>query len=275
MNRGRNILLRIIIMTLVFAMTVEVASAAPLTAKDEFTLTVVNDSKEDVTLELKPLEGQKEVAITVRAEDTKKREITEGKYEYYYSSCGSTWDGILKVNKDVKFVIYDCAHMPTKMQINSHLSEDVEVELSGDKNYDFDIELGKNRVELLSGTYIFSWSACDTVFSEELRVEKSGTSEITLHSCEWYESPARIYGKPNPVKFVVANTSTFPVDIYMKGPYTYFFNIQPGTTRFIVASGTYEYGYFLDGTWNTGLVSVLKNGTSTLILKPSYIFGIE
>lgn len=244
--------------------------------KEKVKLTIVNNTSEKVVVYLENENSSSyDYEISVSKGDTKTKNIVEGEYEYEYYACGSTWDGNLTANKNVTLTINNCANMPTKMQINSHFSANVEVSLSGDKSYDFDVELGKNRVELLSGTYIFSWEACDTVFSEELRVLKNGTSEITIHSCEWYESPARVLGKPNPVKFIIRNTATFPVDIYLRGPYSYYLNIQPGSTRYVVATGDYEYGYYLDGEWNSGTFSVLPNGTTELILKPAHVFGVD
>lgn len=271
MNKRRSLLVLTILMLVIVLISADVAMAQD-DDEEKVRLTIVNNSNANVTISL---EGPEDYDITVRTGQSKTRSIVAGNYDYKYGSCGVTWEGTIEADEDVEYIIYDCQYVPTKLQIKSHLSEDVEVSLAGFKNYKYAIDLGKNRVNLLSGTYTFSWEACGNSFSETMFVTKAGTSEITLHSCEWYDSPARIFGKPNPVKFVVHNTASFPVEIYMVGPYSYLFSIQPGHNRFIVASGTYEYGYYLDGTWNTGTVSVLQNGTSNLILKPSYIFVIE
>lgn len=270
MNKRRSLFLLTILMLVIVLISADVALAQD--DDEKVRLTIVNNSNANVTVRL---DGPEDYDITVRTGQSKTRTIVAGNYDYRYGSCGVTWDGTLEADENVELVIYDCQYVPTKMQIKSHLSEDVEVSLAGFKNYKYAIDLGKNRVELLSGDYTFSWEACGNSFSETMFVTKAGTSEITLHSCEWYDSPARIYGKPNPVKFAVYNTASFPVEIYLVGPYSYLFNIQPGKNRIIVTSGTYEYGYFLDGTWNTGTATVLQNGTSELVLTPSYIFEIE
>lgn len=269
MNRKQ---LMSIIMVVVIALgIVAPALAAPLAAK-KVDFKVVNKSDEVVTVKLT---GPQSYEITVEEEDDKKIQIEEGEYLIEYTSCGDFYDATITIDDDFTMTIYACGIVPTKMRVKSHLPDDVVLEMNGPKSYDFDIELGQQKVELLSGNYVYSYEACDTTFTGEIRVTKNGKTELVMHSCEWYNSPVRIYGKPNPVKFRIANQASFPVDLYLIGPYTYYFKVYPGMNQYIVVSGSYEYGYFLDNTLYSGRIGVLKNGATILVVRPMHVYGIE
>ena len=208
-------------------------------------------------------------------EETKKVEIVKGDYTLEYTSCGDSYDDTLTLEDDFTMTIYACGVKPTKMRVKSHLPQKIVLKMDGPDDYKFTIKLGKTKVNLLSGWYVYSYDACGTTFSGEIRVTKNGKTELLMHSCEWFAEPARVYGKPNPVKFKIANHASFAVDMYLVGPYTYYLKVYPGMNTYILVSGSYEYGYYLDNQLHSGYIAVLRNGSGMLTITPAHIFGIE
>jgi hypothetical protein len=174
------------------------------------------------------------------------------------------------------------------MRFNSHFAQTITVNMYGPlempepEDEEFTVELGGNPIsDILSGTYIMSYdAACGptdpgiVTFSEEIRINKSGKTQVTLHGCEWYEHPARIYDKPVPVKFRIINHASFPIVLQIVGPEGALLEIRPGTNLVNLIYGTYKYGYFLDGKYHSGYMMVTKNGLGSLVLRPSHIFEL-
>ncbi len=214
--------------------------------------------------------------------DSKTKELPEGVYDYEYNHpCGGTRTGTLTLDKGKTWEIYPCQVAPSKVRLNSHFSQDISVnlygplEMSEPDDDDYTVELGQNPIgDVLSGTYIVSYEACDTVFAEEIFIKKNGLTQYTMHGCEWYASPARTYDKPVPVKFKIINHASFPIVLQLVGPEGALLNINPGVNIFTLIYGTYKYGYFLDHAYHTGNMMVTKNGLGQLVLRPSHIHGL-
>ncbi len=243
----------------------QVALAA---AKSEFT--VVNKSEEEITI---VLHGDKTYRITVGPGDKVTKEIDEDKYEVTYTYCGRDYDWSLKFDDDYKLNFYPCKTQPTKMQVKSHLAEDITLNIYGYEDYELEISLGKTRVDLFSGLTTYEYEACDgQIFSGEIDVAKSGTTQLVLHSCEWFLEPARNYGQPNPVKFRIINQSSFPIYMTLIGPENYLVTVDPGINVFTLISGSYKYSYFINQQLISGNILVTKNGIGVLVVTPSYVF---
>ncbi len=263
--KKKIILLALFVTMLISASMPEVAFAAK-----EFEFTVYNYTNKAVTVKL---DGNVDYEVTVARGDKETISVRKGEYAYEYFACNETWDDTITVAKDYKLIIYACDTVPTKMRVNSHLSEDIVLEMIGPDDYKFNIELGSNRIELFSGYYTYSYEACDKqIFTGEIRVTKNGNSEITLHSCEWHLHPARTYAKPVPVKFRIVNMASFPITLQLTGPEGYLMTLNPGVNIFILVYGNYKYTYYLDYQYHAGFVSVPQNGAGQLILKPEHIF---
>ena len=280
---------KIILITLVLVLIFGVFAVQPAFAKTvKYAFLVINYTNDTVTINLveKDEDDPREYTIKVGRFDEKEKDLPKGEYTYSYNYCGGTEDGTLKIRDDVRWVIYPCGVESTKMRFNSHLSEKTTVTMYGPLEFpepeeeEFTVELGGNRVDdILSGHYIMSYEvACSTVgtdpvtlFSEEIRVRKSGKTQVTLHGCEWYTAPARTYDKPVPVKFKIVNYASFPLVLQIVGPEGALLEINPGVNKFDLIYGTYKYGYFLDNEYHTGYMMVTKNGLGQLNLKPSHI----
>ncbi len=217
------------------------------------------------------------------------KEFPKSVYNYVYTVCNVTYTGELKLKNDVEWEILPCGVEPTKMRFNSHIDDKLVITMYGPlempdpEEEEYEVELGGNQIpDILSGTYIMSYElACSTVgtdpktlFSEEIRVAKSGTTQIMIRGCEWYSHPARIYDKPVPVKFRIVNHASFPIILQIVGPEGALLEVNPGVNLYQLIYGTYKYGYFMDGVYHTGYMMVTKNGLGQLVLKPSYIFEL-
>ena len=287
---------KILFFTLLMALLLGGISVQPTfaAATTKYSLTVINYTNDTIEITLVQDEDEDddtpdeyEFAIDRFSEDSK--EFPKGEYSYEYYYCGRTMDGTLKLKDDVEWIIYPCGVEPTKMRFNSHFAEKITVTMYGPlempepEEESFVVELGGNRIsEIFSGHYIMSYeAACSTVgtdpatvFSEEVRVLKSGTTQITLHGCEWYTHPARTYDKPVPVKFKIVNHASFPLILQIVGPEGALLEVSPGVNLYTLIYGNYKYGYFLDGGYHTGYMMVTKNGLGQLNLKPSHIFEL-
>ena len=237
-------------------------------AQSEFT--VRNKSDDDVTV---VLSGNKTYRFTVAPGDKLTEDVDEATYTLTYSQCGRDYRSKYVHEDDFKLVFYPCRNQPTKMQVKSHLAEDIVLEINGYEDYDLDISPGKTKVELFSGDVTYKYTACDgQEFSGEMFVAKSGTSQLVLHSCEWFQEPQRIYGQPNPVKFRIYNQASFPIIMTLIGPENYLVTVNPGTNVFTLIAGSYNYSYFMDAKIHSGNMLVTQNGIGTLVVTPSYVF---
>jgi hypothetical protein len=259
-----------------------------------YKFTVINYTTDNIDITLTSTEKNDDdeydvYEIVAPRIDEKTKELPKGDYTYVYEVCKTTHTGTLKLKDDVEWEIFPCGVEPSKMRYNSHFAENITITMYGPlempdpEEQDFVVELGGNPIQdILSGHYIISYeAACSTVavdpktvFTEEIRVLKSGTTQITLHGCEWYASPARIYDKPVPVKFQIVNHASFPLILQIVGPEGALLDINPGVNTFTLIYGTYKYGYFMDGAYYTGYMMVTKNGLGQLVLKPSHIFEL-
>ena len=224
----------------------------------------------------------KEYVMEAMRYSSKTKELPKGVYDYSYNHpCGGTQTGQFELDNDTTWKIYPCQVAPSKVLLNSHFSDDLTVNLYGPMEMeepdddDYTVELGGNPIkDILSGTYLLSYEACDQTFTEEIFVEKNGKTKYSMRGCEWYASPARTYDKPVPVKFKVINHASFPIILQIVGPQGALLNVNPGVNVSTLIYGTYKYGYFLDGAYHTGNMMVTKNGLGQLVLRPSHIHGV-
>ncbi len=272
---------KIIFIALLVALLVSTGVFKNTQAVDKSILSIVNRSTVDVTVKL--VSGpDAPIDITVPAGTSEDSEFTDGTYGYEYQYCdlgnpGGDDNITGEINldgKDYKMILYPCAHQPTKMRVLNHLAEDITLDLFGYEEYSVDIETGKNKVELFSGDYIYDYDACGLDFTGEVHVLKNGTTDLILHSCEWFTHPARIHGQPNPVKFKIINHASFPIILTLIGPENYLVTASPGVNRYMLVAGSYRYSYYLDYVVHSGTMLVTRNGIGTLVFRPSYIFEV-
>ena len=167
MKRKKTIFILAILMVLSLAINIYAPTkAAPLLEK-KINFKIINKSDEVVIVHLK---GPQNYDIEVLEEETKKVEIVKGDYTLEYTSCGDSYDDTLTLEDDFTMTIYACGVKPTKMRVKSHLPQKIVLKMDGPDDYKFTIKLGKTKVNLLSGWYVYSYDACGTTFSGEIRV---------------------------------------------------------------------------------------------------------
>ena len=284
------VMIMMVLAILLGVLPLQAASAA--TTKYEFSVT--NYTNRGIVIELTDTNQNDDGTydtydVFVQRFDDVTKEFPKSVYNYVYMVCDVTYTGELKLKNDVEWEILPCGVEPTKMRFNSHISDKLVVSMYGPlempdpEEEEFEVELGGNPIaDILSGTYVMTYGiACSTVgvdpktvFSEEVRVAKSGTTQIMIRGCEWYSHPARTYDKPVPVKFRIVNHASFPLILQIVGPQGALLDVNPGVNLYSLIYGTYKYGYFLDGAYRTGYMNVTKNGLGQLVLKPSYIFEL-
>jgi hypothetical protein len=235
-------------------------------------VTIINKTSQEVTVRF---DGEKTYIISVAAGGKVTEKLDKDEYLVTYSVCGKDFNWELELDDDFTMKLYPCQARPTKIQVKSHLGEEVELNISGYEDVEVDIKPGvKTKVELFSGNNYYEYEACDgQVFSGELWVTKNGRTQLVLHSCEWHLDPVRNYGQPNPVKFRIVNHASFPIILTLIGPENYLVTVDPGINVYTVISGSYKYSYYQDNQLVTGSMMVTKNGLGTLVVTPSYVLG--
>lgn len=209
----------------------------------------------------------------VPAGESDSKLFDEDTYVVEYSFCGDDFDWELDLNEAFTMTLYPCKSQPTKMQVKSHLNEEVELKIYGYDDMEVKIKPGtKTKVNLYSGNIDYEYVACGgQTFFGELKVAKNGTTQLVMHSCEWHLSPTRKYAQPNPVKFRIINHASFPVIMTLIGPESYLVTVNPGINVFTIISGNYRYSYYQDSRLLTGNMVVTPNGLGTLVVTPSFV----
>jgi hypothetical protein len=264
------VILLVMLLTLGF---VNHALAEEETEPTQHKFTVVNKSLEDVAITLKRKMEREQQTFTLPAGDTDSIMIEEGTYVVKYSFCRTDYHWDLELDDDYTLTLYPCGAQPTKMQVKSHLNEEVELKIYGYEDLELDVKPGvKVKVELFSGNIDYEYEACGgQTFFGELNVAKNGTTQLVMHSCEWHLEPARNYAQPNPVKFRIINHASFPIIMTLIGPESYLVTVDPGINVFTMISGNYRYSYYQDSRLLTGSMVVTPNGLGTLVVTPSFV----
>lgn len=209
----------------------------------------------------------------VPAGESDSQMLDEGTYIVEYNYCGKDYDWEIELDEPFTMTLYPCRSQPTKIQVKSHLNEEVELKIYGYDDMEVKVKPGaKMKVDLYSGNIDYEYVACGgQTFFGELKVAKNGTTQLVMHSCEWHLSPARNYAQPNPVKFRIINHASFSIIMTLIGPESYLVTVDPGINVFTLISGNYRYSYYQDGKLLTGNMVVTQNGLGTLVVTPSFV----
>ncbi|MEK6255756.1 MAG: hypothetical protein N2C13_00385 [Chloroflexota bacterium] len=241
----------------------------------EYKIKVINRSKEGFFLFM---QGPEDYTFEVARESSNKTKVLEGKYQYFYEVCDGDFAGEVTVkDSETVFEIYDCRlqPVPTKFVIESHFDGTTVVEMTGPlqvealtEDYTVNASLGNNRYDIDSGDYFYSYEACDTTFSGQIKILKNGTTKLRLTSCESLTRRAirEEFGPLDPVKFRVANRFAVDIDITLVGPQSYFIHAQPGINRYEVVAGTYNYIFAAFGLRYEGIITISPNGDTMLTI---------
>jgi len=250
---------------LVFALTLAVPALAAVT---NWELNVHNNTEGNVKINLN---GPKDYVFTVGPGKFTKT-VQEGTYDYTYKACGEEFTGAITVEDDLQWLVIEKCPPPdefAKFVVYSHLGEALTVQLVGPQSYDLSVSLGTNRFPALqTGFYTYTYTACDGTQAGQIRIEKNGTSQLTLYSCEFVSLHPSLVLAQAPSNLRIGSHYGFPVRISLFGPINYSFVVDLGLNRFNVWPGSYAYSYTAFGRTVSGSFTVPADGVSSFIISP-------
>jgi len=266
----------LVLAVLAFA-ALSLAGAQPTHAATTFELNIHNNTEEGVNIKLNGPDNYQWTAAVGKSSKT----VLEGDYTYEYSSCsGNKVSEDITVDSDEVWITIAICGAPVefaKFVVDSHLPGITTVEMVGPQTYSVAAELGSNKYivpGLQTGWYSFSFAACGTTFTGQVRVEKNGTGKLVLYACEQMANK-----EYDPVS-ILSNTSSnlrigshyaFPVRITLLGSSgfnNYSFELLLGLNRFQVAADTYDFFYTAYGVTKSGVFSVSSEGPTTFTISP-------
>jgi hypothetical protein len=181
-------------------------------------------------------------------------------------------DTVITIDDDLVIELQPCKGQPvqTKFTVNNHIDQEIVMTLislneesKANKDYELTTNLGRNRFEeIWSGQYEFTFDACDVTFSGILTIDKNGSTQFTIKSCERFA--VEDFQSPVPVKVRISNHFSIPVDITLIGPVSYIKTLEPGLNRFNIVAGVYHYIYAAHGIRYEGVWIVPRSGTGYL-----------
>ncbi len=243
---------------------------APALAATSWDLNIHNNTEGDVKI---TLTGPKNYVFTL-APGKWVKSVVEGDYKYSYTSCGQKFSGTVTVKDDLQWIIVDpCSSIPeyAKFVVDSHLGQGLTLTLTGPQTYALTIALGTNRfLSLQTGVYAFSYDACGSTLTGEIRITKNGETRLVLYACEQLANHPLQPSTSTPSNLRIASHYAFPVRITLIGPGSYSFELATGLNRLNVQPGSYSYFYTAYGVTKSGFFTVGEAGVTIIIspLKP-------
>jgi hypothetical protein len=221
------------------------ARAAPaLAAADTINLKVANKTGVAVTLVLR---GPQYYALQVKTGNSTHK-IAKGTYNWNFVAYGLTKTGTLKATGGSAELTLD--KMTASLKVNNKAGDAISFRLSGPKGYTFTLKAGNNKLDVLTGTYSYSYFACGKTNTGKIEVKSKG-AELRLDDCGGGSSGS------GDAKVVVNNRTGGALTLRLSGPQSYSWTIPPGKTTFKVISGTYSFtAYGCGGASKSGSVKI-------------------
>lgn len=164
-------------------LTIQPCGAAP-----EFAKFVIDSHLDSVTLKLT---GPVNYDLAATLGSNKYVSLQTGLYAYSYDACGGTWGGTVQITKNGKarLTLYSCEQsqfrtlmatedVPSNLRIGSHYAFPVRLNMFGLVNYSFDIVPGLNRLNVIRGSYSYSYTAYGQVHTGSVNVTEAGVTVI-------------------------------------------------------------------------------------------------
>jgi hypothetical protein len=255
------------LLSLASVLAIATMIVAPAFAATNWDLNIHNDTEESVKV---TLTGPKNYSFTLEPGKWAKT-VAEGEYKYAYGSCGQKFSGTITVKDDVTWLIISpCSAIPeyAKFVVDSHLGQQLTLTLTGPQTYALSIALGTNRfLSIQTGYYTYSYDACGSTLTSEVRVTKNGTTDLILYACEQLANHPLTPITSSPSNLRIASHYSFPIRITLLGPANYSFQLVTGLNRFNVQPGDYSYFFTAYGQNKSGFFSVNEAG-ATIIVSP-------
>lgn len=242
---------------------------------EEYKIRITNESNQYFVIKFF---GDENFTFEIAPESSSKKTLLEGDYDYFYEVCDGDFEGEITIeDNDSVIKVYDCRiqPVPTKFVVESHFEGPLEIDMTGplqvsalSEDFSIKASLGNNRYDIDSGFYTYSYDACDTTFSGQIEVVKSGITKLRLTSCEALTRRAlrAEFGPLDPVKFRVANRFAVDIDLTLIGPQSYFLTVAPGMSRMEIVAGTYNFIFAAFGIRYEGIIEVSPNGNTILTI---------
>jgi hypothetical protein len=139
------------------------------------------------------------------------------------------------------------------VNLQNKTGSSVRITLTGPQTVYLTLQTGKNKAELLPGTYRYSYDACGKTNTGNFKVNKAGAT-LTLPKCKTGG------GGSGEVKVKINNLTGGTMTLVLTGPKNYTFYIQSGRQQITVMKGTYTYTMY----------TVCGTATGTEKIKGSY-----
>lgn len=125
--------------------------------------------------------------------------------------------------------------------------------------------LQKTKVEVLLGTYQYSFYDCGQLFVGTIKLNKD--AELRITTCN-ASSDAEVQTSPPAgyVELVLNNKTNKKLSVTLLGPETHVIDAKPGKNQITVFKGTYQMSYYDCGELQISTVTVNKDGFEVKLL---------
>jgi len=232
---------------------------------NETVFTVRSRSSKTITLSLV---GQINYQFSVPAFGKTEVVVVKGVYQLSYYDCGKVNVETYRVKKDSEYVIKNCSE-PEKeevdpdaelLKVTNNTYQTFTMYLFGvstNKDYEFTIYPGPNKLYVRKGTYSYSYFACSNLIYGTVNVTSRG-GEMYIYSCS---SQGNGQAQTNALAtFKVKNNTGETIVIQMVGPINYLFTIKGPGANLTVQKGFYQYTMWACGTTIDGVIQITPTG---------------
>jgi hypothetical protein len=150
------------------------------------------------------------------------------------------------------------AATPSKVEIANKSGANVYLILKGPQTLYLTVSPGTTKIELLKGTYQYSYWVCGMQETGTVVVKASG--KLLIPQC------GSAGGSKKLPQLVIVNKNKAPVTVYIYGPSYHTVVAKSGKTKLPVSEGTYQYSFSTDcGGYQSGSIQVKKSGGQLVI----------
>ena len=221
---------------IILVLLITSAALPALAAGDNVVVTILNESKHDVTV---TLTGSQRYTFTVKNGRTRVN-MAPGDYNYFFYGCNQYNYGSFKAKSPKSTLVLDCndpaAGVPgmVQLKVSNRTDSTVYISLSGTAYYYLAAEPGVNTFDVKEGEYNYAYTACSDRTYGEINITGHNTLH-TISKCD--EDTAR------PVfRIRVNNRTEGYLTLYLWGPEYYVYTLEQGATDIqIVGNNTYNY----------------------------------
>ena len=186
-------------------------------------------------------------------------DVPAGKYRYSYNACGGTQRGSVTVSESSSLLSLPIcdgvslnysvkAEDMRSLAIFNRSGEAVQVSLVGPTNYQFTVSANKTSFEVAPGRYQANFTACGVSHSMALNLLNKD-SQLNIPHCD----------TPETSRVKIQNNTDSDMVVYLNGPESQTFTVNPGTTRVDMAQGTYSFTVWSEGNCIKGTLEVANN----------------